>query len=273
MLIVITTFMREENQKAIKQIPTSLHEKVRLFTREDRVSELRKHVPENIQIIANPMDIDGIADIRQRCIDALPKGKVWVMDDLCTFGRRDPENPTKTIGKLTEEEFAELYNIVEKELDTYIQVGFSPRGGNNQFEGTRKVIGRCYTTYGLRTDLMDEHNIKFDGMYQKNKEIKLYEDYYITLSMLTKGLENVVIYDWFFNYTHNVKGGNSTFRTLDLQEKACFELKKHFPEFVEVIDKEGDWGSQGMSSRKEPRISWKASFNAYNQSGDLSDWF
>ena len=87
--IIITTFMREDKQKAVYQIPELLHEHVYMFTREDRVEELRKHVPSTIRVIGNPMDIDGIADIRQRCIEQVPKGKVWFIDDLCTFGWRD----------------------------------------------------------------------------------------------------------------------------------------------------------------------------------------
>jgi hypothetical protein len=50
--------MREDKQKAVFQIPASLHDQVYMFTREDRVEELRKHIPETIRIIGNPMDID-----------------------------------------------------------------------------------------------------------------------------------------------------------------------------------------------------------------------
>lgn len=266
--------MREQNQKALLQIPHSLHHVTHLFTREDRVEELRRALPPdfNVHIHANPMDIDGIADIRQRCIQAVPQGKVWFIDDLCQFGKRIDNDPTNLVSSLTAPDFEALYTRISTLLDEYCQVGISPRMGNNRIPEAQKEIGRSYTTYGLRTDWMDSNGIRFDGMYRKNKEIKLYEDYYITLKMLTCGLKNVVIYDYFFNYTHNKNGGNSTFRTLELQEKAAKELKKHFPQFVEVIYKEDDWNGNGMHGRAEPRITWKKAYESSQiEVGDMFD--
>ena len=75
MEIIITTFKREDKIRCIEQIPKSLYKYVNVFTRMDRADILKKHIPKGIKIIANPMDIDGIADIRQRCIDKVKKGK------------------------------------------------------------------------------------------------------------------------------------------------------------------------------------------------------
>ena len=271
--IVITTFMREDKQKVIFQIPASLHEHVYLFTREDRVEELRKYVPESIRIIGNPMDIDGIADIRQRCIDhpLVGKGKVWFIDDLATFGWRDQN--LKQFNDMPEDKFLALYNRISEMLNNYMQVGLSARGGNNHVTEPFKEVGRAYTTYGLRTDWMQENDIRFDGMYRANPNIKLYEDYWITLSMLTKGHKNAIIYDYFFNYTHNNTGGNSTFRTLELQEQAAHELQKHFPQFVSVETKEGAWGKMGMENRKEVRIQWQKAFQSSQFTSTLDSFF
>ena len=269
--IVTTTFMREDKQKAIFQIPASLHEHVYMFTREDRVEELRNHIPSSVRIIGNPMDIDGIADIRQRCIEQVPKGKVWVIDDLCTFGWRD-EN-LKQYNDMDEQKWLEMYNTVDKMLDDYMQVGFSARGGNNHVTEDFKEVGRAYATYGLRTDWMEREGIRFDGMHQLNKEVKLYEDYWITLSMLTKGFKNAIIYKYFFNYTHNNVGGNSTFRTLELQEQAAYELQKHFPQFVTVETKEGTWGKMGMENRKEVRIQWQKAYQSSQVTNTLESFF
>jgi len=271
--IIITTFMREQQQRAIFQIPKELHDRVYMFTREDRVEELRKYVPDTINIIGNPMDIDGIADIRQRCIDnpLVGKGKVWFIDDLVTFGWRNEQ--MKQFNGMEEAEWLKMYQMVENLLDDYMQVGFSARGGNNHVEEDTKEVGRAYTTYGLRTDLMQEQGIRFDGMYQLNKEVKLYEDYWITLRMLTSGHKNCIIYKYFFNYTHNNAGGNSTFRTLELQEQAALELKKHFPQFVTVETKEGAWGKMGMENRKEVRIQWLKAYQSSQFTNNLEEFF
>jgi len=269
--IIITTFMREDKQKAVFQIPASLHEHVYMFTRVDRVDELRKYVPETIRIIGNPMDIDGIADIRQRCIEQVPKGKVWVIDDLCTFGWRDDN--LKQYNDMDEQKWLSLYNKMNDMLDEYMQVGISARGGNNHVTDPFKEVGRAYTTYGLRTDWMEREGIRFDGMYQQNPNVKLYEDYWITLSMLTKGFKNAIIYDYFFNYVHNNTGGNSTFRTLELQEQAAYELQKHFPQFVTVETKEGTWGKMGMENRKEVRIQWQKAYQSSQFTNNLESFF
>jgi len=260
--IIITTFMREDKQKAVFQIPASLHEQVYMFTREDRVEELRKYVPSTIRIIGNPMDIDGIADIRQRCIEhpAIGKGKVWFIDDLATFGWRDTE--LKQYNDMPESLFMMMYDRLDKMLDSYMQVGFSARGGNNHVREDFKEVGRAYTTYGLRTDWMEREDIRFDDMYRANPNVKLYEDYWITLSMLTKGFKNAVLYNFFFNYVHNNVGGNSTFRTLELQEQAAEELRKYFPQFVSIETKEGSWGKMGMDNRKEVRIQWQKAYQS-----------
>jgi len=269
--IIITTFMREDKQKAVFQIPASLHENIYMFTREDRVDELRKYVPETIRIIGNPMDIDGIADIRQRCIEQVPKGKVWFIDDLATFGWRDQN--LKQFNDMPEQKFVEMYTMLDKMLDEYMQVGFSARGGNNHVTDPFKEVGRAYTTYGLRSDWMEREGIRFDGMYQQNSNVKLYEDYWITLSMLTKGFKNAIIYDYFFNYTHNNTGGNSTFRTLELQEQAAHELQKHFPQFVTVETKDGVWGKMGMENRKEVRIQWQKAHQSSQVTTTLDSFF
>ena len=271
--IIITTFMREDQQRAIFQIPRSLHDKVYLFTREDRVSHLRAHTPDSIRIIANPSDIDGIADIRQRCIDhpSVGKGKVWFIDDLTTFGWRN--EALKQFNGMEEAEWLNMYAMVDRLLDEYMQVGFSARGGNNHVEEDTKEVGRAYTTYGLRTDWMLREGIRFDGMYQKNKNVKLYEDYWITLRMLTSGFKNCIIYKYFFNYNHNSKGGNSTFRNQELQEQAAYELQRYFPQFVDVVEKEGAWGKMGMENRKEVRIQWQKAYQSSQFTNSLDSFF
>ena len=271
--IIITTFMREDNQRAVFQIPKALHENVYVFTREDRVSQLRPHIPDDIRIIPNPIDIDGIADIRQRCIDnpAVGKGKVWFIDDLATFGWRNEE--LKQFNGMEEEEWLRMYALVDDMLNEYMQVGFSARGGNNHVEEDIKEVGRAYATYGLRTDWMEREGIRFDGMYQQNKNIKLYEDYWITLLMLTKGFKNAIIYKYFFNYNHNSAGGNSTFRNQELQEQAAYELQRYFPQFVDVVEKEGAWGKMGMENRKEVRIQWKKAYESSQFTNTLDSFF
>jgi len=245
MEIIITTFKREDKIKCIEQIPWSLYKYVNVFTRMDRVDILKKHIPKGIKIIANPMDIDGIADIRQRCIEKVKRGKVWIIDDQVTFYHRKNFDFTK------------LYNLIDKRLDQYIQVGISPRQFNNSKTKAEEEIGRAYATYGLRTDLMQQLGIRFDGMYRLDKEVKFYEDFYLTLRMLTSGFKNLIINDYFFTYSHGIAGGNSTERTIKKHGHSAKALQKQFPGIVKLVTKQG-WKT--MEARIDVKIQWKKAY-------------
>jgi len=258
--ILITTLGRANKQKALAQIPEAFHGRVRIFTQEAQVQELQEHLPEGIEALTLPDDTDGIADTRQRAIDALPKGKVWVIDDLCVFKKRTITPERLVYTPLNEQEFAELYERVDTLLDSYIQVGVSAHNGNNRVLEPLKPIGRAYSTYGLRTDIMKRADIRFDAMYQQDHECKFMEDFYITLDALTKGYPNIIIYDYCFLYAHNTAGGNSTNRTLDRHARSAQMLARRFPGLVRLVQKEGKWGTQEMDSRTEIQAQWKKAF-------------
>lgn len=260
--ILITTLGRTNKQKALAQIPPSFYDRVRIFTKECEVAELQAHVPVGIKVLSLPDDTDGIADTRQRAIDALPKGKVWVIDDLCVFKKRTIAAERLIYEALTEQQFADLYKQVESLLDAFIQVGISAHNGNNRVLVAQKPIGRAYSTYGLRTDIMHRANIRFDAMYQQDNECKFMEDFYITLDALTKGYPNTIIYDYCFTYAHNTAGGNSTNRTLERHARSAQMLAKRFPGFVRLVQKEGKWGTQQMDARTEIQAQWKKAYES-----------
>lgn len=252
MQIIITTFQREKQLKILKQLPPSLYKFTTFFTRLDRYDILREIVPKKIRVCANPMDIDGIADIRQRCINRISKGKVWIIDDQVNFVDRDKS-------EFTDKDFVTLYKLIKKRLNYYAQVGISPRVFNNIQLNDDHEIGRAYSTYGLRTDIMQQLGIRFDGMYQLNKEVKYYEDFYITLSFLSMGFKNLIIDKYYFIYSHGIKGGNSTERTLKRQDLSAKALAKRFPNLVKLTKKKGGW-KNGMGDRTEVKIQWKKAF-------------
>lgn len=262
MLILITSLGRAARQKAVAQIPEALHPFVRFFTQEAEADAYRQHLPSTIEVITLPDDTDGIAQTRQRAIDAIPKGKVWVIDDLCTFKIRHLSNDGITYTLLSDEGFIELYERVSRHLDKFIQVGISSHNGNNRILERSVINNRSYSTYGLRTDVMHRANIRFDAMYEQNKECKYMEDFYITLDALSKGYANVVLYDYCFLYPHNTQGGNSTNRTLKGHNASAVELQRRFPAFVKLKQKAGSWGTQQMDARTEVVIQWKKAFKS-----------
>lgn len=254
--------MREDRIKILKQIPKELYNKINLFTRQDRVEELSKHIPKGIKITPNPMDIDGIADIRQRCIDKVPKGKVWIIDDLCSFQKRG-----KSASLFNNEDFMELYHLVESKLDNYPQVVISPKRFNNYRLNDFDTCFTAYSTFGLRTDVIDKLGIRFDGMYIANKKCRFMEDLFVTMSLHTRGLCNVMLNNFTFAYEHNRGGGNSTDRQTGGHNASVIEIQKYFPKYIKIRQVKGSWGKSDskdrwdpMNDRYECKCSWRKAY-------------
>lgn len=276
MKICIPTYMREENQKAWKKMPESVQKLVTLVTHSGRARTLFDANP-----TAKLVDLgktDGIADVRQKVIEHYAeKGfdKILIIDDGCTFKRRNAE---MKLVDMDEEAYLEMFKMIEDQLDHYAMVGISDQGGNNRVLESVKEIGRSYSCYGVNIKMFAENDIRFDGMYRKNNEVKLYEDFYVILKMLTKGMKNAVIYDYAFNHPHGKKGGNSTVRTNELQKQCLLALQSEFPGLVELVKKEDPNWKAGLNDtddfRWEARISWaKAYQQSQSSRASLSDFF
>jgi len=268
MIIIIPTHMREQNQKCYNNMPQFVKNMTVLAARSDRVAELTKYNPS--ACIIDIGETDGIADVRQRVVDYAKDEKVLIVDDSCVFMQRDSD---LKLSEITEEGWKEMLNMVETMLDDYPWVGISDRGGNNRVPEDFKEVARSYSCYGINPVTMRQHGVRFDGMYQKNKEIKLYEDFYATLALLTKGVKNAVIFKYAFNHPHGKPGGNSVFRTTDLQRKCLEALASEFPGYVKLVKKEDpSWVTgKGDKFRWEAIISWSEAFKSGGNS--LEDFF
>lgn len=259
MKIAIATTGRPERQKALAQIPAKYHDRLLVFTKACEAGELKKNVPATTAVVCLPDETDGVADTRQKVIDYLPLGKVWMIDDLCSFKKRHRRGTGYTYSPLAQGDFDLLYERIESLLDNHLQVGVSPHNGNNRFTEDTAFNCRAYSTYGLRTDWMKQYAIRFDEMYSKDNECKFMEDFYVTLRALTSGFTNALVCDFCFQYQHNSRGGNSTNRTLGRHNKSAAMLAAMFPGFVKLVRKKGEWGSRGseMQGRTEVRVQWK----------------
>ena len=269
MQIAIPTYFREDNQKCYNAMPPEIQARVALVTHSGRAGILRQHQP-NARII-DLGETDGIADVREKLVTHFWCGggdgggagfdKVMIIDDSCTFKKRD-EN--MKLVNMTLQDWEDMFDMVEKNLDVYPMVGISDQGGNNRVPEDIKEIGRAYSCYGVNMQCLDENNVHFDGMYRKNKEIKLYEDFYLILDMLTKGMKNAIIYKYAFNHPHGKPGGNSTVRTNELQKKCLLALASEFPGLVKLTKKDDPSWKAGLDDKEDFRwecvISWQEAY-------------
>jgi len=211
---------------------------------------------------------DGIADVRQKCLDwARSKGfrRILMLDDGCYFYRRDGFKAGKPQyrGMETTQDWKDLFAKLTSLLMYHPQVGISAKQGNQLVRADFKVAGRCFTAYGLDVELLHQLSVRFDGMYRADRRIKLYEDYYLTLSLLTKGVPNAVLHTFCINAQHGRSGGNFAVRNNDTQKLCAERLAKTFPGYVKVHQKPTKAFKLAGSDthRWDVTIQWKRAFS------------
>jgi hypothetical protein len=275
MAVVIPTYMREDRQKAYNSIPPEIRKHVTLFTHSGRADLLRKHEPK--ADVHDLVTTDGIADVRQKILDVVGMGydKVLIIDDRCQFmtssvvegkGRKPAGSWIR--GETALQHWTHLLGTIERRLEVFPQIGISPRPGNNRHVEPWMTPGRAYSVYGINIKWLRQLGIRFDGMYQKDNRVKLYEDFYLTLSLLTRGIPNAVWFEYCFQTDHGKGGGNSHYRNNDTQKLCAEALQREFPAYVKVVQREAKTfkiaGQQEF--RWEVMIQWKkALMDAYTK--------
>lgn len=259
-------------------MPPAIRNRVTLVTHNGRADMLRKAQPgAHVLDIGKP---DGIAAVRQAILDhyLLIEGedKLFMIDDGCKFYRswnemKDGEKVRKVSSTWIRDvnavdEWDEMINGVDALLDKYPQVGISARPGNNRHVEALHVPGRSYSCYGLNLRWLADEGIRFDDMYRKNPAIKLYEDFYLTLSLLTRGIPNAVWYEFAFQHQHGKKGGNAEIRTNDLQRVCLEALESEFPDYVKLYKRDAiSWNVGEDPYRWECRVQWKKALQQSTQ--------
>lgn len=258
MKIVIPTYMREDSQLSFKSFPKEHIDNIYLCTDTTRVEYLKLLNP-----MAQVVDLgitDGIADTRQKLVDMFMGEKIFIVDDQVKFYQRTPAG---RIVNISSEGMRLMLSTVEDALDTYAWVGISDRAGNNRVLDNSAEVQRSYSCYGINTTMFADNGISFDGMYKKTGA-KNFEDFYALLSMFTKGMKNLVLYNFAFYHQHGKAGGNSEFRNNKTHQACYMALQKEFPEFVKLKYKMNpNWTTEeGDNKRLESIISWKKAYES-----------
>ena len=271
MIIVIPTFKREDNQKAYNNLPVEIQKKVLVATHSGRGEMLKKANP-----TMNVHQFDGelfIPGVRQACMEL--GEKVLIMDDQCVFMKRVYGGDTVKHVKLTDaSEYQQMFDEIEKELDTYFGVGPSPKSSNTLYKESRSEIVRSYSCYGINSKMIQDEGVRFTTLEDENTKAKILEDFYVLLAMFSKGHKNLMLHDWVFDHKHGIAGGNSVHRDNSVQEESQIQLIKHFPHIVKQYEKENaSWVTQeGTSTRKEVRVQWQKAY-ASSKTQSLDDFF
>lgn len=264
MTVYIPTLHRTEKQRSLEYIPESWRDRTYLVTVEEDVEGLMKNYP-YANILLPGKDVKGIHATRQWIIENSKSRFALMIDDDQHFYRRLPNDwhlkyvtdknawPVSQMGGLLTMMEDQIINGRFDDKN-FFAVGLSARQGNQNTENWIEYNTRMNNTYVVDTELFKQEKIRFDNF-------KVMEDFDVTLSFLTRGIPNSVIYEFCWGQiSSGMKGGCSEYRNEEVQREAALALKAKFPEFVRVTEKESKSGWEGMKTRTDVVIQWKKAF-------------
>lgn len=267
MKIVIPTYQREHiaDQLTYNKIPDDLKPLTYFISRESRTELLRSKFP-NANIMSIGDDNTNIALTKQRMVELFPNDKIFMVEDLSIFELRNPNNHLYNPDLLTDEQYHQLYDWISYLLDYVVTVGINPRPGQNRnLEKMIELDTRIFGAHGLRTDIFNKEQIRFDQLYQINHDCCSLEDMAFNLQLLSKGYENIRIDDFINSTHHGAPGGCTESRTLDRNNTSWKTLQSLYPDYIKLrVDSGKSWGGEFKGKERfEGIIKWKKVLRSY----------
>lgn len=256
MRIFIPTYGRHDKQHTFQHLPVSLKQKVTFVVqKQDFLENRRVYEAYNCQdILVLPSKIKTIAPTRQFIMKHAFKKmcKLVMLDDDLRFDTRREDDHGK-FRTSQNRDIIQLFKHIENGLDKYAHVGVVSREGGNRFTMDPVLCTRMMRVLAYDVDLFNFEKIKFD-------RLPLQEDFDVTLQLLRKGYENLVLTRWVQGQgTSNAAGGCSTFRTIEMHNENAKKLAELHSPFVKVVEKQtkGAWNGK---PRLDVMVQWKKAF-------------
>jgi hypothetical protein len=251
-------------RKTLSHIPMSYMHKTVVtvpYGEEDAYMKAAPRVALESGLTILPVTYNRIADKRHKMAllanDRLEDKLCIIDDDLVFLVRRQVGHFSMRNQDHTDS--AEMFEYIEKLLDTYVHGAISPREGNNRAgDGNRAQLDientRAMRFHFFRTDqyLSIEHN-----------RMQTMEDFDATLQLLRMGYKNIVPY-WYGQGQAKTQspGGCSSWRTNELHDEQVKLLQSYHPEFVRLRQKSNKTDNDGFGTRLEATISWKKAWES-----------
>lgn len=254
--IVICTRGRINNQLTLQELPDEVTKHIYLVCFPGEKIKLEKRWGSKVKyIIEHSTSCTNLSEIRQWCIDKFESDYILFVDDNIDFHiRTTPEKykgkynlyriidkhfTQKTIDKYHVEIFQWIINNIKE--DECGMVSISQRSGNNRIKEDVVYNKRIFAIFAINKKILNKIPNR------KISDIKLKQDMYINLHLLTNGYPNKVSYKYAFGKrAANQKGGCSIYRDLKTSNEYAYILQKKFPDFVKV--------------RVKSVVSWKGDF-------------
>lgn len=251
MQIFIPTRGRVKSQVTWNDLPMALKKVTTLVC---PAEELEEHLAAGRPAIARPDYVKGIAQSRQFISEISKDDKFIMIDDDMTFAvRNSPE--AWNLRPCSPQDYVDLFTRMWDLLDKYPAVGITTRQNINVKYPKKLIeVTKINGCTGWDRSYMKFVGARFD-------DVKVQEDYHVSLSLLEAGYKNACIVDAAWNQGTGAAGGCSVYRTSQLQKEGSERLKGLHPEFVSVVEVEQktSWGDLG-NTRTDVNISWKKAF-------------
>ena len=249
MIIVIPTYGRVDRQTTLKETPPALHKYVWLCCVAEEMSPLMAATGHD-QFFTQPSAVTTIHQKREFIMQWCKKKgveKVMMLDDDMFWQARGLKGLIKEYA--TEKHIVGAMKEMSKLLGEFAHAGFSSRLGNNRVASDYARTTRMMHSLGYNVAAYHEAGARFDRVHGK-------EDFDVTLQLLKKGYDNVVVYHTCISPgKYDAPGGCSTERTLETANANAQKLKDFHPDHVSVVHKEFK-----NNPRLEVMMKWKKAF-------------
>ncbi len=258
--LIIPTYGRKETQKTHDCLPSKYQPLVHFIVREEEYVFFSKKYPEN-KIHRLPKTVKNFANTKQWIREYFTNDRVFILDDNLKYIRKVVERDGKWLRvDLTERDFDELIVRIQKYLDDFVHgaLVIDKSIGAHQYDSSHYMNGRIMTNIFADFGRWPK-DVKFDD----HLCCLTAEDYYVNLSLISRGFANVIITDVCVTKTMREKGGCNTYRTLENHNASCLALKEQFPSFVMIKKttvKQGAWKDKEMLTTV---CYWKKAFKAW----------
>jgi len=249
MIIVIPTYGRVNRQITLKETPKALHKYIYLCCVEAEEEALQQATG-HTRFIIQPDTVKTIHQKRQWILDWCHKNgvkKVMMLDDDMFWQARGPKGLIKEYA--TEAHVVSAMKEMAALLGEFAHAGFSSRLGNNRVASEYARTTRMMHSLGYNVGTYHKAMARFDRVHGK-------EDFDVTLQLLKRGYDNVVVYHTCISPgKYDAPGGCSTERTLETANANAQKRKDSHPEHVSVVEK-----AYKNSPRLEVMMKWKKAF-------------
>lgn len=206
---------------------------------------------------------DGIAKTRQLC-GQTAKNKFIMFDDDLRFIRRNSVDDWR-LYEFGKYDFKALMILISRLLDTYAHVCVGPRQHNVVYSTHVPPSGsepkpHNYPFYIIGRPLRALAYRKKEFLECEHGRVAIMEDFDVTLQLLERGYQNVVITQYAQDQPQTqMTGGCSDYRTKELHEKNVRLMAKLHPNVVTIRQKENTTGGD-FGKRIEATIYWKKAY-------------